>query len=78
MRLYQEEYQQSVEDVINDVGHRLSTGRVEEVVGSDSAIACSGKILRKVIRQVAQGESYAVPSTIDDPASLDEYITMFL
>lgn len=32
----------------------------------------SGKILRKVLRQIADGESYAVPSTIDDPAILDE------
>ncbi|MFQ3208281.1 MAG: propionyl-CoA synthetase [Glaciecola sp.] len=130
-----------VDDVINVAGHRLSTGRIEEVVGSHTAIAecavvgvedslkgqvpmgfailkdgvsisaadlnnevvslvrkeigaiaCfkhlhvvsrlpktrSGKILRKVIRQVAQGESYAVPSTIDDPASLDDFIIMFL
>ena len=129
-----------VDDVINVAGHRLSTGRMEEVVGShhaiaecavvgveDSlkgqlpigfailkdgvslsaaelnaevvslvrneigAIACfkqlhvvsrlpktrSGKILRKVIRQVAQGEAYLVPSTIDDPVSLDEFILIF-
>ncbi|RJX72860.1 propionyl-CoA synthetase [Vibrio sinensis] len=32
----------------------------------------SGKILRRVIRQIADGESYTVPSTIDDPSSLDE------
>lgn len=32
----------------------------------------SGKILRRVIRQIADGEEYAVPSTIDDPAILDE------
>ncbi|MBN7798611.1 propionyl-CoA synthetase [Parahaliea mediterranea] len=32
----------------------------------------SGKILRKVLRQIADGEDYAVPSTIDDPASLPE------
>jgi len=32
----------------------------------------SGKILRKTIRQIADGESFAVPSTIDDPAILDE------
>ena len=37
----------------------------------------SGKILRKVIRQVAQGEAYLVPSTIDDPVSLDEFILIF-
>lgn len=32
----------------------------------------SGKILRRVIKQIADGEEYTVPSTIDDPSSLDE------
>ena len=32
----------------------------------------SGKILRKIIRQIADGESFNVPSTIDDPAILHE------
>jgi propionyl-CoA synthetase len=32
----------------------------------------SGKILRKLLRQIAAGESYTVPSTIDDPACLPE------
>ncbi|GAB3106079.1 propionyl-CoA synthetase [Aestuariicella hydrocarbonica] len=32
----------------------------------------SGKILRKLLRQIADGETYNVPSTIDDPASLPE------
>ena len=32
----------------------------------------SGKILRRVLRQIAAGEEYTVPSTIDDPASLVE------
>nr|WP_275667851.1 propionyl-CoA synthetase [Marinobacter salexigens] len=32
----------------------------------------SGKILRRVIRQIADGEEYAVPSTIDDPVILEE------
>ncbi|WP_372982342.1 propionyl-CoA synthetase [Marinobacter sediminum] len=37
----------------------------------------SGKILRRVIRQIADGEEYSVPSTIDDPAILDEISTQF-
>jgi len=37
----------------------------------------SGKILRRVIRQIADGEEYAVPSTIDDPAILDEISQQF-
>ncbi|MEF1254824.1 propionyl-CoA synthetase [Vibrio sp. M260112] len=32
----------------------------------------SGKILRRTIRQIADGEQYTVPSTIDDPTSLEE------
>lgn len=32
----------------------------------------SGKILRRILRQIAAGQEYTVPSTIDDPASLGE------
>ena len=32
----------------------------------------SGKILRKTLRCIVDGEPYTVPSTIDDPASLEE------
>lgn len=32
----------------------------------------SGKILRKLLRQIADGQAYSIPSTIDDPASLPE------
>lgn len=32
----------------------------------------SGKILRKLLRQIADGEDYRIPSTIDDPASVEE------
>ncbi len=127
------------DDVINIAGHRLSTGRMEEVVGSHDAvaecavvgvndelkgqlpvgfvllkdgvaiesatlsvqveqlvrqeigaIAClkqihivtrlpktrSGKILRNVMRQIMNAEDYTVPSTIDDPASLEEIKTL--
>ncbi|PVY78370.1 propionyl-CoA synthetase [Tamilnaduibacter salinus] len=32
----------------------------------------SGKILRRVLRDIADGEDYATPSTIDDPAILGE------
>lgn len=123
------------DDVINVAGHRLSTGEMEEIVGSHPAVAecavigigdelkgqlplglvvlkdgaevgsedlgkelkqmvraqigavsCydqslivqrlpktrSGKILRRTMRQIADGESYTIPSTIDDPGILDE------
>jgi propionyl-CoA synthetase len=32
----------------------------------------SGKILRKLLRQIADGQDYTIPSTIDDPVSLTE------
>ena len=32
----------------------------------------SGKILRGTMRQIADGEDYKMPATIDDPAILDE------
>lgn len=32
----------------------------------------SGKILRRVLRQIADGEEVVVPSTIDDPTCIDE------
>jgi propionyl-CoA synthetase len=32
----------------------------------------SGKVLRRTIKQVADGEQYVTPSTIDDPSSLTE------
>ena len=32
----------------------------------------SGKILRGTMRQIADGEEWKMPATIDDPAILDE------
>ena len=32
----------------------------------------SGKILRRTMRKIADGEEYSAPSTIDDPAALPE------
>lgn len=37
----------------------------------------SGKILRKLIRQIADKEDFVVPSTIDDPAIIDELRGLF-
>ncbi|MFT5693449.1 MAG: propionyl-CoA synthetase [Oceanicoccus sp.] len=37
----------------------------------------SGKILRKTMRSIADGETYTVPSTIDDPVILDEIQQLF-
>ncbi len=123
------------DDIINVAGHRLSTGGMEEVLASHSAVAecavvgirdalkgeqpCgfvvlksgitqspdaierelvalvrekigpvaafrlaltvgrlpktrSGKILRATMKKIADGEDYAMPATIEDPAVLDE------
>jgi len=128
-----------MDDVINVAGHRLSTGELEEIVASHSAVAecavfgvadelkgqlplglvvlkdgcelapetvcqeliamvreqvgavaCfrravvvqrlpktrSGKILRRTLRELANGEQPAAPSTIDDPAILEEIDTL--
>ena len=37
----------------------------------------SGKILRKTLRQLADGEEFAIPSTIDDPLIIDEISSAF-
>jgi acyl-coenzyme A synthetase/AMP-(fatty) acid ligase len=37
----------------------------------------SGKILRKIIRAIADGKEFNVPSTIDDPEILTEIQTLF-
>lgn len=37
----------------------------------------SGKILRKTIRSIANGEDYQVPATIDDPDSLAAIVRLF-
>ncbi|NAW59524.1 MULTISPECIES: propionyl-CoA synthetase [unclassified Vibrio] len=66
--------------------HQLEDELVGKVRNEIGAVACfkhalvverlpktrSGKILRRVIRQIADGEQYTIPSTIDDPASLSE------
>jgi propionyl-CoA synthetase len=124
-----------IDDIINTAGHRLSTGRMEEVIANHQDVAeCavigaydeikgevpfaffvlkegvnrdvkeiadeikkmirdeigaiaslkealwvkrlpktrSGKILRRILRSIVNGERYKIPSTIDDPAILKE------
>ena len=70
-------------DVEADTLNSELVARIRQEIG---AVAClkdtliaqrlpktrSGKILRKLLRQIADGESYTVPSTIDDPASIAE------
>ncbi len=65
---------------------RIETELVGRVRQSIGAIACyqhshlvsrlpktrSGKVLRKVLKAMLNGENIAVPATIDDPSSLDD------
>lgn len=70
-------------DIASDALNQELVARIRQDIG---AVAClkntliaqrlpktrSGKILRKLLRQIANGESYSIPSTIDDPASIPE------
>ncbi|MQX53485.1 propionyl-CoA synthetase [Alcanivorax sediminis] len=70
-------------DIESDALNQELVARIRQDIG---AVAClkntliaqrlpktrSGKILRKLLRQIANGESYSIPSTIDDPASIPE------
>src|SRR5271157_5318787 len=68
----------SKEDIISDVVQmvRSDIGAVasfkKAVVVNRLPKTRSGKVLRSTMRKIADGESYAVPSTIDDPVVLDE------
>jgi propionyl-CoA synthetase len=70
-----------------DIPHEQLIKELVEMVRTDiGPVACfkeafvvprlpktrSGKILRRTIRQIVNGEEYTMPSTIDDPSSLDE------
>lgn len=77
-----------LKDGMNMDDELLEQELVARVRGSIGALACfkhaivvkrlpktrSGKILRRSIRQIADGEEVVIPSTIDDPTSLDELI----
>ncbi len=66
------------EDIINEI-----IAKVREDIGAVAAFkqavvikrlpkTRSGKVLRKTMRSIANGEDYAMPATIDDPAILAE------
>lgn len=75
-----------LKDGVKVDGTELQAELVGKVRNEIGAVACfkqalvverlpktrSGKILRRTIRQIAEGEQYVVPSTIDDPTSLTE------
>ncbi len=59
-----------VQMVRNDIGPVASFKKA--VVVNRLPKTRSGKVLRSTMRKIADGEAYNVPSTIDDPAILDE------
>jgi propionyl-CoA synthetase len=75
-----------LKDGVQQSEQEISKELIQKVRNEIGAIACftqaiivqrlpktrSGKILRRTLRQLADGEEYAIPSTIDDPASLSE------
>ena len=60
-----------VVDVVREQVGPVANFKVAGVVGRLPKTR-SGKVLRGTMRQIADGEPYKVPSTIDDPAILDE------
>jgi propionyl-CoA synthetase len=69
------------EDVLRDVAQK-----VRDEIGPVAAFRLctvvprlpktrSGKVLRGTMRRIADGESWTLPATIDDPATLDEVTT---
>lgn len=80
-----------LKDGVKVDGDDLQAELVGKVRNEIGAVACfkqalvverlpktrSGKILRRTIRQIVEGEQYVVPSTIDDPASLEEISKLF-
>lgn len=80
-----------LKDGVNINPAELEKELVAEVRDKIGAVACfkkamvvqrlpktrSGKILRKVMRKIADGQEYATPSTIDDPAILGEITSTF-
>ncbi len=72
----------------NDEIHTGLKGLIREQIGAIASLkevltverlpkTRSGKILRKVMRQMVDGEQVQVPSTIDDPVILDELDQQF-
>jgi propionyl-CoA synthetase len=63
-----------VSDVVQMVRHDIGpiASFKKAVVVNRLPKTRSGKVLRGTMRKIADGEDYSVPSTIDDPAVLDE------
>jgi len=75
-----------LKDGVSIEAHQLESELVQSIRQQIGAVACfkraivvkrlpktrSGKILRKILRYIADGRAFNMPSTIDDPAILDE------
>lgn len=66
------------EDIVSDVVQMVRS-EIGPIAAFKQAVVVprlpktrSGKVLRGTMRKIADGEEYTVPSTIDDPTSLDE------
>ena len=66
-RVLEEELVNLIRDKIGAVAYFKNAAIVKRLPKTRS-----GKILRKTIRHIADGVPYTIPSTIDDPAILDE------
>ena len=62
--------------MVQRVRDKIGQWRAGEPRRQSFTQAWSGKILRKLLRQIAANESVAVPSTIDDPSSVSEIETL--
>ncbi len=62
--------QEIIQSVRNTIGPVASLKKV--LIVKRLPKTRSGKILRKTMRKIADGKPYRIPSTIDDPAVLDE------
>jgi propionyl-CoA synthetase len=51
---------------------------LRNVVLKSIAKTRSGKILRKLMRSIADGEQFQIPSTIDDETIIDEIKTVLI
>ena len=70
------------DEIVKDVVQAVRD-RIGPVAGFKRALVIqrlpktrSGKILRGTLQKIADGETYSVPATIDDPAILDEIATV--
>jgi propionyl-CoA synthetase len=66
-----EEIEREVRDRVRSQVGAIASPKTVTLVGRLPKTR-SGKVLRKTIREIADGDEYQVPSTVEDPAVLDE------